>query len=81
MHAAYQAKVSEVRVSIKSVYSKLNGIEAPTSSVLVGYSAECLDPAITQMGGTLPPAVSGYRLKIVDGNCLSAMKPGSSTGL
>ena len=72
MHAAYQAKIAEVGVSIKSVYNKLNGIEAATSSALVGASAECLDPIVTQMGGTLPPAVPGYRLKIVDGNCLSA---------
>jgi IS4 transposase len=72
MHAAYQAKISEVGVSIKSVYNKLNGIEATTSSALVGYSAALLDPIIAQLDGTLPPAIPGYRLKIVDGNCLSA---------
>ena len=72
MHAAYQAKVSAMSVSIKSVYNKLNGIEAPTSSALVGYSAACLDPIVTQLGGTLSPAIPNYRLKIVDGNCLSA---------
>ena len=72
MHAAYQAKISEVGVSIKSVYNKLNGIEATTSSALVGYSATLLDPIVTQLGGTRPPAIPGYRLKIVDGNCLSA---------
>ena len=72
MHAAYQAKVSAMSVSIKSVYNKLNGIETPTSSALVGYSAACLDPIVTQLGGTLPPAIPNYRLKIVDGNCLSA---------
>ena len=72
MHAAYQAKISEVGVSIKSLYNKLNGIEATTSSALVGYSATLLDPIIAQLGGTLPPAIPGYRLKIVDGNCLSA---------
>ena len=72
LHAAYQANVAEVGVSIKSVYNKLNSLEAPTSSALVGYSATCLDPIVSQMGGTLPPAVPGYRLKIVDGNCLSA---------
>lgn len=72
MHAAYQASVAEVGVSIKSVYNKLNGIEPSTSSALVGYSDQCLGPIVTQMGGTLPPAVPGYRLKIVDGNCLSA---------
>ena len=72
MHAAYQAKADEVGVSIKSVYNKLNGIEAPTSSALVGYSATCLDPIITQLGGMRPPAIPKYRLKIVDGTCLSA---------
>jgi len=72
MHAAYQANAAEIGVSIQSVYNKLNGIEAPTSSALVGYSAICLDPIVAQLGGTLPPAVPGYRLKIVDGNCLSA---------
>jgi len=72
MHAAYQAAVAEVSVSIKSVYNKLNGIEPPTSAALVRFSVESMGPIVAQMGGTLPPSVPGYRLKIVDGNCLSA---------
>ena len=72
MHAAYQAAVTELSVSLTSVYNKLNGIELPTSAALVRYSAESMAPLVTQMGGALPPSVPGYRLKIVDGNCLAA---------
>ena len=72
MHAAYQADVANLSVSIKSVYNKLNGIEPPTSAALVAYSVESMGPIVTQMGGALPPSMPGYRLKIVDGNCLGA---------
>lgn len=72
MHAAYQADVANLSVSIKSVYNKLNGIEPPTSAALVAYSVGSMGPIVTQMGGALPPSMPGYRLKIVDGNCLGA---------
>src|SRR5208283_575229 len=39
VHAAYQASKEDIRVSITSVYNKLNGIEVKTSAALVRYAA------------------------------------------
>ncbi len=72
VHAAYQASVDEIGVSITSIYNKLNGVELGTSASLVRYSAESVQPIIEKMGGALPPLLPGYRAKILDGNCLKA---------
>lgn len=70
VHAAYQASVEEISVSITSVYNKLNGVETETSASLVRYSAREVAPIIGQMGGALPPLLPGFRTKILDGNCI-----------
>lgn len=72
LHAAYQASAQEISVSVTSIYNKLNGIETETSASLVRYSAEAVTPIIEEMGGALPPLLLGYRVKILDGNCLEA---------
>lgn len=72
VHAAYQEKEEEVGTSIVSVYNKLNGLEAHTSAELVRYSAGALAPLIEQLDGAREPWLSGYRVKILDGNCLEA---------
>ncbi len=72
VHAAYQANVDEISVSVTSVYNKLDGVETVTSASLVRDSAESVQPIIEKMGGTLPPLLPGYRVKILDGNCLEA---------
>ena len=72
MHAAYQAQMEELSVSLTSVYNKLNGLELSTSAALVAYSAESLRPLINHLDGAQPPLLPGYRLKIVDGHCLDA---------
>ena len=72
VHAAYQASDQEIAVSVTSVYNKLNGVETKTSASLVRYSAQATEPIIERMGGTLPPLLPGYRVKILDGNCLDA---------
>ena len=72
IHAAYQATVDQIGVSVTSIYNKLNGVETETSASMVRYSAESVAPVIEKMGGTLPPLLSGYRVKILDGNCLEA---------
>jgi IS4 transposase len=61
-----------VGTSIISVYNKLNGLEPHTSSELVRYSARELAPLIEHMDGERAPWLEGYRIKIVDGNCLEA---------
>ena len=72
VHAAYQATEEDIGVSIVSVYNKLNAIEPHTSAGLVRYSAEALSPIIDEMGGRREPWLPGYRVKILDGNCIEA---------
>lgn len=72
VHAAYQAKEEPVEASIVSVYNKLNGMEVHTSAELVRYSGSALAPLIEQLGGAREPWLSGYRVKILDGNCIEA---------
>jgi IS4 transposase len=72
VRAAYLAHAADVGTSIVSVYNKLNGLETRTSAELVRYSAREFAPLIAQMGGARAPWLDGYRVKIVDGNCLEA---------
>jgi IS4 transposase len=72
VRAAYRAQEADVGTSIISVYNKLNGLEPHTSSELVRYSARELAPLIEHMDGERAPWLEGYRIKIVDGNCLEA---------
>src|SRR5919202_6406171 len=72
VRAAYLAHDADVGTSIVSVYNKLNGLETRTSAELVRYSAREFSPLITHMGGERAPWLAGYRVKIVDGNCLAA---------
>ena len=70
IHAAYRAGVQEIGVSLAAVYDKLNGLEPEICAALVRYSAEQFSPVVKQVGGVLPPLVPGYRVKVLDGNCI-----------
>src|SRR3989442_2893891 len=72
VRAAYRAQQDEVGTSLVSVYSTLNGLETHTSAELVRYSAREFTPLIEHMGGERTRWLEGYRVKIVDGNCLEA---------
>jgi hypothetical protein len=72
VRAAYLAHEADVGTSIVSVYNKRNGLETRTSAELVRYSAREFVPLIAYMGGERAPWLAGYRVKIVDGNCLEA---------
>lgn len=72
IHAAYQGRQREMEASVTAVYDKLQGIELNTASKLVRYSSESLGPVIEQLGGQRGSWLSGYRVKIIDGNCLEA---------
>ena len=72
VRAAYRAHQDDVGTSIVSVYSKLNGLETQTSAELVRYCACEFAPLIAHMSGERAPWLQGYRVKIVDGNCLEA---------
>ena len=72
VRAAYQAQQDDVGTSLVSVYNKLKGLETQTSAELVRYSAREFAPLIEHMGGERAPWLQGYRVKIVDGNCIEA---------
>lgn len=72
IHAAYQGRGEAIGTSVTAVYDKLQGIELNTAAALVRYSSESLRPVIEQLGGGCGSWLSGYRIKIIDGNCLEA---------
>lgn len=72
VHAAYQASKEDICVSVTSLYNKLNGIELKTSADLVRYAAGEMTEIIGQVGGSKPSILPGYRVKLLDGNCIEA---------
>jgi len=72
VRAAYRDQEAKVGASLISLYNKLNGVETHTSAELVRYSAAVLTPLIEQLDGARAPWLPGYRVKIIDGNCLEA---------
>lgn len=70
VNAAYQYAKAHIGVSITSLYNKLNGIEAQTSAAMVRYVAGQITPIIEQLGVVHAPALPGYRIKLLDGNCI-----------
>jgi Transposase DDE domain len=71
-HAAYQNSRDRFSVSLASVYNKINRMEPAIAATLVRRTAERLAAVIGRLGGTLPALLPGYRVKILDGNCLAA---------
>ena len=72
VRAAYRDHEDKVGASLISLYNKLNGVETHTSAELVRYSAAVLAPLIEQLDGGRAPWLPGYRVKIIDGNCIEA---------
>jgi hypothetical protein len=72
VNAAYQASEGDIAVSVTSVYNKLNGIETKTSAELVRYAAGEITPVIEKLGGKVKPLLPGFRVKLLDGNCIEA---------
>ena len=70
--AAHQASKEEIGVSVTSVYNKLNGIEVNTSAELVRYAAGAVTPIIEGLKGTHRSPLAGYRVRLLDGNCIEA---------
>jgi IS4 transposase len=70
IHAAFQASIEDIGVSITSVYNKLNGIEPGTSAALVRYAAGQVEPIICKLLGKLNSPLPGKRIKLLDGNCI-----------
>ena len=72
VHAAFQDSKENIGVSITSVYNKINGIEPKTSAGLVRYAAGQMQPLIKQLGTGQEPLIPGFRVKLLDGNCIAA---------
>jgi hypothetical protein len=72
INAAYKEQGESIGVSITSVYNKLNGLESTTSAALVRDTAREQAAIVEQMGGQCAPWLPGYRIKVLDGNCIEA---------
>jgi IS4 transposase len=71
VHASYRDYATELGVSAKCVYDKLDGIEPGVSRELVRRTAREMELVIQAMGGVMPPLLAGFRTKILDGNHLA----------
>ncbi len=72
IHAAYQDNKEEIETTLAAVYDKLNRIDTSTSRALVRETASQKEAAIRIMKGTCAPWIPGYRVKVLDGNCIEA---------
>jgi len=69
VHAAYRHS-DFISNSVVAVYDKLKGIETQTSAGIVGYIAGEAEGIIREMRGTNPSWVPGYKIRLLDGNCI-----------
>ena len=72
VNSAYQSNAKQVGVKVQALYQKLNGIEPQVCEALVRHGAAKATSLIEQLGMLHPSLVKGYRVKILDGNHLSA---------
>ena len=72
VHAAYLKGVGNISVSDQAVYDKLDGLELGLSTALVWDSAQRISPVINALNARYPSWLPGYRVRILDGNALSA---------
>jgi hypothetical protein len=70
--AAYRKGIGNITVSDQSVYNKLDGMELGVSAALVHDAAERIAPVIDELNARQPSWLEGYRVRILDGNHLSA---------
>jgi hypothetical protein len=72
VHAAYQDNKEAMTTSITAVYDKLSGIDTVTSRALVEETARQMGESVRQMQASRSPWLPGYRVKVLDGNCIEA---------
>lgn len=72
VNAAHREQAEQIGVSVTSVYNKLNGLRASTSAALVRETGSELAELIETLGGARTPWLPGYRIKVLDGNCIEA---------
>lgn len=71
VNAGYQKQREHFTVSRTAVYDKINGVEPQVSAALTRQTALGLAGVIRELDGALPELLPGYRVKILDGNCLA----------
>jgi hypothetical protein len=72
VHAAYKKRADLLPVSDQAVYDKLQCMELGVSAAMVTDSAAQVAPVIKALKARLPAWLPGYRVRIIDGNHLSA---------
>lgn len=72
VQAAYRHLGDRVPVTLKCVYDKLQNIEIEVSAGLVSHVSGRCEGLITALGGGCKSLLSGYRVRILDGNHLAA---------
>lgn len=72
VHGAYRKRADILPVSDQAIYDKLQCLELGVSAALVSDSASHLMPVIDLLGARLPAWLPGYRVRVLDGNHLSA---------
>lgn len=72
VNAAYKHLENRIPVARPNLYEKINHTEPAVSAALVRHTAGSLAEIIGQLGGELPELLPGFRVKILDGNCLAA---------
>jgi IS4 transposase len=71
LNASFRARREQLGVTRSAFYQKVNGVEPHVSAALTRQTAAKLASVIDQLGGALPALLPGYRVKILDGNCLA----------
>jgi hypothetical protein len=72
VYAAYRKRRHRLQVSDQAVYDKLAGMELGLSAALVEDSARQARDVIDALGARHQPWLAGYRVRLLDGNALSA---------
>ncbi|SRR5579859_126518 len=72
VYAAYRKRRHTLQVSDQAVYDKLDGMELGLSAALVEDAANQAAAVINALGARRAPWLPGYRVRILDGNHLSA---------
>lgn len=72
MSAAVTAMQERLDVSDTSIWNKLNGTDPEVSAALVRTSANRLSEIMDGLGSLPNSLLTGYRIRILDGNCIAS---------
>jgi hypothetical protein len=70
VHAAARSR-EDIRVSLSALYDKINRTEPALGRAVVRQSALRLMAVVEDLRTAQPPLCPGYRVRVVDGNCLA----------